>query len=206
MRILLIDDAPEIAGIALPKYGYEVVVSKNGKDGFNVLKNSEKRFDLVLLDVLMPEMNGWEVLRKIRDDNKLKNTTVMMMTSLDSEADHVSALKMGADDYITKPFSVSMLLAKVEALTRRISRDIDTTSIEVLFDTDKEIKDLTSREYEIYLLVTKGLSNKEISERLEVSDQTVKTHLRNIFKKLNVSSRTQAILVGIKKGLIQDLP
>ena len=72
------------------------------------------------------------------------------------------------------------------------------------FETDAEIQTLTAREKEIVSLVAKGLSNKEISEKLYVSELTVKTHLKNIFKKLNVSSRTQAILVAINKGLISE--
>lgn len=204
VRILIIDDNPELVEELLPTYGYEVTVAHDGQKGLDILDKNNKAFDLVLLDVLMPNMNGWDVLRKIREDKKLKNIPVIMMTALDSEIDQVAGLKVGADDYITKPFQVPMLLARIEALMRRVSMSTSIPQFDLPFETDAEIQTLTAREKEIVSLVAKGLSNKEISEKLYVSELTVKTHLKNIFKKLNVSSRTQAILVAINKGLISE--
>lgn len=204
VKILVIDDNPEVVEEILPTYGYEITVAIDGQKGLDLLDKNYKGYDLVLLDVLMPNMNGWDVLRKIREDKKLKNIPVIMMTALDSEIDQVAGLKVGADDYITKPFQVPMLLARIEALMRRVSMSSSTPAFDLPFETDAEIQSLTAREKEIVSLVAKGLSNKEISEKLYVSELTVKTHLKNIFKKLNVSSRTQAILVAINKGLIAE--
>lgn len=204
VKILVIDDNPEVVEEILPSYGYEITVATDGQKGLDILEKNSKDFDLVLLDVLMPNMNGWDVLRKIREDKKLKNIPVIMMTALDSEIDQVAGLKVGADDYITKPFQVPMLLARIEALMRRVSMSTSVPALDLPFETDAEIQTLTAREKEIVSLVAKGLSNKEISEKLYVSELTVKTHLKNIFKKLNVSSRTQAILVAINKGLISE--
>ncbi|MGD9580508.1 MAG: response regulator transcription factor [Vampirovibrionia bacterium] len=204
LKILVIDDNPEVVEEILPGYGFEITVATDGQKGLEILEKNSKAFDLVLLDVLMPNMNGWDVLRRIREDKKLKNIPVIMMTALDSEIDQVAGLKVGADDYITKPFQVPMLLARIEALMRRVSMNTTAPSFDLPFETDAEIQNLTAREKEIITLVAKGLSNKEISEKLYVSELTVKTHLKNIFKKLNVSSRTQAILVAINKGLISE--
>lgn len=204
IKVLLIDDQPEVVEEILPGYGYELSVATDGQKGIEILEKPENKFDLILLDVMMPNMNGWDVLRYIRDNKKLKHIPVIMMTALDSDVDQVSGLKVGADDYITKPVNIQNLLARIEALMRRVSWGQTTPSLELPFETDAEIQALTAREKEILSLVAKGLSNKEISEQLYVSELTVKTHLKNIFKKLNVSSRTQAILVGINKGLIAE--
>lgn len=202
IKVLLIDDQPEVVEEILPGYGYILTVATDGQKGIEILEQPNNKFDLILLDVMMPNMNGWDVLRYIRDSKKLKHIPVIMMTALDSDVDQVSGLKVGADDYITKPVNIQNLLARIEALMRRVSWGQSTPSLDLPFETDAEIQSLTSRETEILSLVAKGLSNKEISEQLYVSELTVKTHLKNIFKKLNVSSRTQAILVGINKGLI----
>lgn len=204
LKILVIDDNPEIVEEILPEYGYEVTIAIDGQKGLEILEKKTKEIDLILLDVLMPNMNGWDVLRIIRNNDKLKHIPVIMMTALDSEVDQVSGLKVGADDYITKPFNVQMLLARIEALMRRVSWANTTPTLDLPFETDAEIQSLTVREKEIISLVAKGLSNKEISEKLYVSELTVKTHLKNIFKKLNVSSRTQAILIAINNGLITE--
>jgi DNA-binding NarL/FixJ family response regulator len=205
LKILVIDDNPEVVAEILPDYGYELTVCLDGQKGLEVLEKEEKKFDLILLDVLMPNMNGWDVLRYIRDNKNLKHIPVIMMTALDSEIDQVSGLKVGADDYITKPFNIPTLLARIEALMRRVSWSSTTPVFHLPFEaSDAEIQELTNREREILTLVANGLSNKDISDRLFVSELTVKTHLKNIFKKLSVNSRTQAILVGINKGLINE--
>lgn len=205
IKILVVDDNPEVMEEILPEYGFEVTVALDGQKGIDILETGEKKFDLILLDVMMPNMNGWDVLRHIRESKKVKHLPVIMITALDSEVDMVSGLKVGADDYIAKPIKVPTLLAKIESLLRRVSWSASTPMLDLPFEsTDAEIQSLTNREKEILSLVAKGLSNKEISEKLFVSELTVKTHLKNIFKKLNVSSRTQAILIGINKGLIAE--
>lgn len=204
LKILIIDDNPELVEEILPEYGYEVTIALDGQKGLEILEAGIKKFDLILLDVMMPNMNGWDVLRYIRDNKKLKHLPVIMMTALDSEVDQVSGLKVGADDYITKPFNIPTLLARIEALMRRVSWGGNNPNLTLPFETDIELQTLTTREKEILTLVAKGFSNKDISDKLFVSELTVKTHLKNIFKKLNVSSRTQAILIGINKGLITE--
>jgi DNA-binding NarL/FixJ family response regulator len=204
IKILIIDDNPEIVQEILPEYGYEVTVALDGQKGLEILESEGSTFNLILLDVMMPNINGWDVLRAIRNNDKIKHLPVIMMTALDSEVDQVSGLKVGADDYITKPFKIPTLLARIEALMRRVSWTGTSPSLDLPFETDTELQTLTNREREILSLVAKGLSNKEISEQLYVSELTVKTHLKNIFKKLNVTSRTQAILIGINKGLLNE--
>ncbi len=128
--ILVVDDEAPIVDILnfnLTKSGYRVIVAYDGEEGYN-LAISEKP-DLILLDVMLPKMDGFEVCRKIRDKQQ---TPIIMLTARDEEVDKVLGLELGADDYMTKPFSVRELLARVKANMRRTvaeapsADDVDT--------------------------------------------------------------------------------
>ncbi len=115
--ILVVDDEAPIVDILnfnLEKSGYDVIVAYDGEEGYNLA--IEKKPDLILLDVMLPKMDGFEVCRKIRDKQQ---TPIIMLTARDEEVDKVLGLELGADDYITKPFSVRELLARVKANMRR---------------------------------------------------------------------------------------
>ena len=115
--ILVVDDEAPIVDILnfnLTKSGYRVITAYDGEEGYN-LAISEKP-DLILLDVMLPKMDGFEVCRKIRDRQQ---TPIIMLTARDEEVDKVLGLELGADDYMTKPFSVRELLARVKANMRR---------------------------------------------------------------------------------------
>lgn len=119
--ILVVDDeAPivEILKFNLTKSGYRVLAAYDGEEGYN-LALSEKP-DLILLDVMLPKADGFEVCRKIREK---QSTPIIMLTARDEEVDKVLGLELGADDYITKPFSVRELLARVKANIRRTASD-----------------------------------------------------------------------------------
>jgi len=203
VNILVVDDNPELMQEVLPEYGFNVSVAYNGIEAQDKLHNSIESYDIILLDILMNEMNGWEVLRFIREDKVYRHIPVIIITALNNEIDHVSSLKVGADDYITKPFNIPTLVVRIEALLRRSIWQ--KTDIKVNFTENRTKKDiLTTREHEIMSLVAQGDSNKKIAEKLFLSELTVKTHLKNIFKKMNVSNRTQAILTAINKGFIRN--
>jgi len=128
-----------------------------------------------------------------------------MLTALDSEQKEVSGLKFGADDYISKPFALPNLLARVEALLRRYSwgqKKNQSKSMSLPFTSDEPIIPLTNREKEVLQLVAQGANNQEIAEKLFVREVTVKTHLNSIFKKLNVTNRTQAVLLALQMNII----
>jgi DNA-binding response OmpR family regulator len=121
MRILIVDDDPDIAEIvafALGKDGHQTITVHSASQALSALER--ERFDLVILDVMMPRIDGYEVCRLVRA--KDKSTAIIMLTAKDSEADKVKGLDLGADDYVTKPFSPRELLARVRALGRRIAR------------------------------------------------------------------------------------
>lgn len=201
--ILLVDDNPKYLADALPMYGYDVTVVTNGIDALKELSKDDKKFDLVLLDVMMPQMNGWDTLKAIRSNKEHQYLPVIMITAVNEDQKIVSGLKIGADDYIVKPFILPNLLARMEAILRRCQwQQENTKKSEVIINTDNEIEALTSREKEVLALVAKGATNQDIAEKLFVRDVTVKTHLNSIFKKLKVTNRTQAVLLAMQMNLI----
>lgn len=191
--VLLVDDNSKYLKDALPFYGYEVTAANDGVQALKILSDKNKNFDIVLLDVMMPNMNGWQTLKEIRSDETTKHLPVIMLTAVNDEEKMVAGLKIGADDYIIKPFILPNLLARMEAVLRRsqwqkqpIKTDKQTTSQNLL----------TSKEKEVLEMVANGASNKQIADKMFVKEVTVKTHLNSIFKKLKVTNRTQAVLVA----------
>lgn len=202
-KILLVDDNPKFLEDVLPFYGYEVKCAHNGVECLEIL-NSDELFDLVLLDIMMPKMDGWETLKNIRKTPICKDIPVIMLTAVNEDQKMVTGLKIGADDYIVKPFVLPNLLARIEAVLRR-SRNTQNKSQKsnVTINQINQFNSLTRREKDVLLLVTQGENNRSIAEKLVVSEITVKSHLNNIFKKLNVSNRTQAVLLAMQMNLVE---
>jgi len=204
-RILIVDDNPKYLEDALPMYGYEVVVATDGIKALKILSKESDNIDIVLLDVMMPNMNGWDTLKAIRTSEKTKMIPVIMITAVSEEQKIVSGLKIGADDYIVKPFVLPNLLARIEAVLRRSNwNKKEVKSVDMSFTSDEPIEELTQREKEVLSMVAKGGSNHEIAEKLFLKEVTVKTHLNSIFKKLKVSNRTQAVLLAMQMNIISE--
>ncbi|MDQ0351519.1 two-component system response regulator VicR [Alkalibacillus filiformis] len=177
--ILVVDDEEPIADILkfnLEKEGYDVVCAYDGKEAIELTKQQEP--DLILLDIMLPEKDGMEVCREIRQDYQIP---IIMLTAKDSEIDKVLGLELGADDYVTKPFSNRELVARVKAnLRRRGTEDQDTTtSIPNLKIGELEINrenysvtrsgqpvDLTHREFELLLYLAKHIGQVMTREHL----------------------------------------
>lgn len=204
-KILLVDDNPKYLKDVLPTYGYDITVATDGIQALKILGNEKNQFDLILLDVMMPNMDGWATLKSIREDKNRNALPIIMLTALDKEQQQISGLKFGADDYIVKPFTLPNLLARIEALLRRSKWRQENNlanPVNLSFASDEPIDALTTRETEVLSLVAQGANNQEIAEKLFVREVTVKTHLNNIFKKLNVSNRTQAVLLAMQLKII----
>ena len=157
--------------------------------------------DVLLLDINMPEMNGIEVLKKMKDDNS--QVKVLILT-VHNEMDYLmKAVDIGVDGYILKD-SESAELKKAIRAVRDGENYIQPSLIPTLNnqlvnrDTDKDkISSLTNRELEVLIQVANGMFNKEIATNLNISERTVKNHISNIFKKIDVSDRTQAAVFAI---------
>ncbi|MEY9214051.1 response regulator transcription factor [Thermobifida halotolerans] len=121
-HVLVIDDEPNIRDLvqaALRFHGFEVSTAGSGGEGLSLART--KRPDLILLDVLLPDINGFDVCRRLREEDD--DVPVIYLTARDTPSDTVTGLSLGGDDYVTKPFSVEALIARVRALLRRVKRD-----------------------------------------------------------------------------------
>ena len=179
MRVLIVEDQPKTGDYlkkGLTEHGYAVEVARTGTDGLHLAIESD--FDLILLDVMLPGLNGWQVLEKLREK---KETPVLFLTARDQVDDRVKGLELGADDYLVKPFAFSELLARVRALLKR--GKMSSATSDALSLADLEIDpirrrvtragqrvDLTAKEYALLLLFlrrqTEVLSRTFIAEQV----------------------------------------
>ena len=123
-KILVVDDEEHIAELInynLTNNGYKVIIANNGIDAVKVA--IEEKPSLILLDLMIPGKDGYDVCKEIRSNSEIRNTPIIMLTAKSEEFDKILGLELGADDYITKPFSVRELLARVKAVLRRFSMD-----------------------------------------------------------------------------------
>ena len=119
MRVLVVEDEPRMAGLlerGLAEEGHQVCVARNGVDGLGIAESTA--FDVIVLDIMLPRMDGLSVARRLREARN--QTPLLILTARDSDADVIRGLDIGADDYITKPFSFEVLLARLRALARRV--------------------------------------------------------------------------------------
>jgi DNA-binding response OmpR family regulator len=207
--ILLIEDDPNIADLLqmhLVEMGYDLVHARDGLEGVD--KFEEREYALVILDIMLPKLDGFEVCKEIRARNV--HTPILMLTSKSEELDKVLGLELGADDYLTKPFSVRELLARIKAIFRRIKADQEIVSKE---DQEKEVEfgelhislekrkvrigsgfvDLTSKEFD--LLVRFASNPGRVYTRQELLDlvwgyrfsgyeHTVNSHINRLRSKI----------------------
>jgi two-component system, OmpR family, response regulator ResD len=210
-HILIVDDETNMRNLLrlyLSQEGFEV---SEAKDGYEALELMDKiLFDLIILDVMMPELDGWEVCSKIRET---KQIPILMLTARAETKDKVQGLKLGADDYLVKPFEMDELTARVHALLRRASlsnKSIEQSSIlsylemSILSDSrqvliNNETVELTPKEYDLlYFLINrprKVFSREILLDQLWGTDyfgdiRTVDTHIKNIREKLRKAGLT----------------
>ncbi len=159
-KIIVADDEQKIrklVGDFLKKSGYDVIEAEDGDEAYRIFSENKKEISLLILDIMMPGLNGWEVCRKVRESS---NVPVIMLTARSEEFDILTGYENGADDYVTKPFSPGVLVKRVEALLRRANLSQGTQSekevSELVFNDDAHevrlegnIIDLTLKEYKI---------------------------------------------------------
>lgn len=206
-RILIIEDEKNLARfveLELKHEGHDIQVEYNGRKGLDAALAED--FDAILLDLMLPELNGLEVCRRVRE---VKNTPIIMMTARDSVIDRVSGLDHGADDYIVKPFAIEELLARLRALLRRIDLESEQQSTKQTTVTYKdltiekenlvvkrgdEVINLTKREYELLLTLMENINvvlardvllNKVWGYESEVETNVVDVYIRYLRNKID---------------------
>ncbi|MDC7227715.1 MAG: response regulator transcription factor [Spirochaetales bacterium] len=205
-KILVVDDETRMRKLVsdfLKKEGYTILEAENGRQALEVF-SAEKDIDLIILDVMMPEYDGWAVCREIR---KTSNASIIMLTARGEESDELFGFELGVDEYVKKPFSPRVLMARVNAVLNRKSNEVSKTrQFGALcadreghyFTLNNERLDLAPKEYELllYLVENNGnaLSRDQILESVwdyeyGMETRTVDTHIRKLRRKLGCGEK-----------------
>lgn len=217
-KILIADDEPDILEIIsynLRSEGYETVTAKDGEEALQKAKIVKP--DLIILDVMMPNKNGMEVCKLLRNQPDFQQTLIIFLTALNDEGSHIRGLEFGADDFLTKPVSPKVLVSKVNSLFRRIIKpdgnqvisvnDFTIDPVQFVVEHKGEQIILAKKEFELlYLLASKPgrvfLRNEILSQiwgtDVIVGDRTIDVHIRKIRQKLGLDCITTVKGVGYK--------
>ena len=206
IKILCVDDEPDILEILkynLSNEGYNVSTAADGKSAIEMAYNISP--NLIIMDVMMPSMDGIEACEKLRSDEKFNDTIIMFLTARGEDYSHVAAYDAGADDYVTKPVKPKVLVSKVKGLLRRLKKVIAQDINEIVFDDikiDREkykvyisdnVLNLPRKEFELlYLLASKPdkvYKREKIMEtvwgsEVVVGDRTIDVHIRKLREKV----------------------
>ena len=225
-RVLLVDDEPglrEAVQAYLEDSNFSVDAASNAKDGWELLQQNFP--DLVITDVMMPEVDGYQFLKQVREDPRFKTMPVVFLTAKGMTTDRIQGYQAGCDAYLPKPFDPEELVAIVENLLDRKAAskvtvgDGETPDLAALASQIAEIKamlqgkgaiaqtlspikiDFTPREQSVLDLVSKGLMNKEIARDLNTSVRNVEKYVSRLFAKTGTNSRTELVRFALEHGL-----
>lgn len=206
--ILIIEDQPDMRNnlaTILEMENYSVITAHDGHQGFDLAR--ARRPDLIICDVMMPVMDGHQVLRALRGDPAMAATPFIFLTAKGEKSDLRTGMNLGADDYLTKPVTATDLLAAVEArLNREQHRPRGTFNPDFSSSLPLEVLGLTPREAEVLLWIAQGKGNGEIATILGATEHTVKKHVQHIFSKLGVESRNAALVSALELLSNADIP
>jgi DNA-binding response OmpR family regulator len=216
--ILIVEDDPDIAEslrFNLERDGLATITAESGEQGLAAALNRENPPVLIMLDLMLPGMSGLELCRRLRRDSQTRRTPIIMLTAKSSEADRVAGLDIGADDYITKPFSVKEVLARVRAVLRRVDESADKKYEDDLLTIDfvdmrvlcrgERIK-LTNKEFTLLALLAKTpdrvLSRQQLLDNVWGNayygdTRTLDVHIRRLRQKLGDCGECIETVVGV---------
>lgn len=205
-KLLLIDDDPHLILLVkdyLEFNGYEVSTATHGREAIDILERDIP--DLIICDVMMPEMDGYAFVEKIRDNPRLEWLPVIFLSAKGQTKDRIKGLNKGADVYLVKPFEPDELVAQVQSTLNQTNRLMGNTSKKV--ETVPRIQvpksvELTPTETRVVDLVAQGMSNREISAELGVSQRTVESHVSNMLNKTGLHNRTELSRWAIQNQLV----
>ncbi len=224
-NILLVDDEPglrEAVQAYLEDSGFTVRSASNAKEGWDLLQQETP--DVLISDIMMPQVDGYAFLAQVRDDIRFKGLPVLFLTARGMTTDRIQGYNAGCDAYLSKPFDPEELVAVVSNLMGRRAAQIidagDVPDIAVMARQIEEIKamltqkggiakvtsdiriDLTPREQSVLDLVAEGLMNKEIASRLETSVRNVEKYVSRLFSKTGTNSRTELVRFALEHGMV----
>lgn len=213
--ILVVDDESRMRKLIkdfLASKGYSILEAEDGEKALEVFEENKKKINLIILDVMMPKLDGWSVLRQIRQDSKIP---IIMLTARGEEQDELFGFELGVDEYISKPFSPKILVARVEAILKRTNQDIkelkDYGGIQInqegrTVTVDGKLIELSLREYEllVYLVSNENiaLSRDKILNNVWNYDyygdsRTIDSHVKKIRHKLGKKGKYIKTIRGI---------
>lgn len=208
-KILIIEDQEPMRrnlALMLELEGFEVATAGNGREG--LARAFDLRPDLVICDVMMPELDGHGVVRSLRAEKTTSTTPFIFLTAKGQASDLRTGMNLGADDYLTKPVvredllaAVQARLARAEAMDERLQEARASAGFRPDFRSAEPLRsalELTPREAEVLLWVAQGKSNGDVATILGMAEKTVKQHLGSIFQKLGVESRTAATVRALE--------
>lgn len=217
-RILIIEDDKHISKLIkynLEKTGYDCTMAVTGEEAFQIL--DKEQVDLIILDIMLPKMDGFEVCKNIKQDSKLKTIPIVMLTAKGEEVDRIVGLELGADDYIVKPFSPRELILRVKAILRRgkieeTKKDILTVGIltvdiprHKVTVKEKEVE-LTPMEFKLLVTLMERRGRVQTRDGLlsaiwdihaDVYTRTVDTHIKRLREKLGKAGAFIETIVGL---------
>ena len=202
-KVLVVDDEPSILTLLtfnLEKEGYQVTTSEDGKNGFELALSNQ--YDFIILDVMLPGMDGLEITKALRREKI--DTPILILTAKDEQVDKIIGLEIGADDYLTKPFSPREVLARMKAIFRRLK---PTTTETLQEDTPKAPIELTPKEFEllVYFMKRKDrvINRETLLERIWQYDfagqsRIVDVHISHLRDKIEPDPKRPVYLVTVR--------
>ena len=204
--LLLIDDDPNLILLVkdyLEFNGYKVITASNGRDAMKILEQETP--DLIVCDVMMPEMDGYTFVQGIRQNPRLDWLPVIFLSAKGQSQDRIRGLTQGADVYMVKPFEPDELVAQVKSTLkhsmRLMSNQGKKSDNSLRIQVPKSVE-LTPTEKKVVNLVAQGMSNKDISVQLNVSQRTIESHVSNMLNKTGLHNRTELSRWAIQNELV----